>query len=168
MSGSNTKDAFIVATGGEATHTHPSPALARAHASETTPLLAASSENPITQADSETLDINKVGGTATIEEEQEQENENEDEDKPLPMGQIMLLCYARLVEPIAFFSIFPFINQMIQEVGGVEEEDVGFYSGLIVSNTFLRSQYYAATMLGYTTVKCQQMSSRNLFSPSHR
>ncbi|KAG9673648.1 hypothetical protein KCU95_g9556, partial [Aureobasidium melanogenum] len=111
MSGSNTKDAFIVASGGAATHTHPNSALARAHASETTPLLAASAENPITQADSETLDINKIGGIATVEEEQE--TRDEDEDKPLPMGQIMLLCYARLVEPIAFFSIFPFINQMI-------------------------------------------------------
>lgn len=135
MSGSNTKDALIVALGGGATHTHSNPALAKAHASETTPLLAASSENPITQADSEILDINKIGGTAIVQEEQE--TENEDEDKPLPMGQIMLLCYARLVEPIAFFSIFPFINQMIQEVGDVEEEDVGFYSGLIMSNAFL-------------------------------
>ncbi|KAK6008055.1 hypothetical protein QM012_004869 [Aureobasidium pullulans] len=131
MSGSNTKDAFIAALGGGATHTHPNPALARTHASETTPLLAVSSENPITQADSETLDINKIGGITTSEEEQE--TQDEDEDKPLPMKQIMLLCYARLIEPIAFFSIFPFINQMIQEVGGVEEEDVGFYSGLIES-----------------------------------
>jgi len=126
MSGSNTKDAFITAVGGAATHTHPNPALAKAHASETTPLLAVSSENPVTQADSETLEINKIGNTATAAEDQ-------DEDKPLPVGQIMLLCYARLVEPIAFFSIFPFIQQMILEVGGVKEEDVGFYSGLIVS-----------------------------------
>lgn len=138
MSGNNTKDAFTVALGGAATHTHPNPVSARVHASETTPLLAASAENPITQADSETLDINKITGTTTVEEEQE--TQDEDEDKPLPMGQIMLLCYARLVEPIAFFSIFPFINQMIQEVGDVAEEDVGFYSGLIVSNTFLHSK----------------------------
>jgi hypothetical protein len=53
-------------------------------------------------------------------------------DKPLPVGQIMLLCFARIVEPIAFFSIFPFINQMIEECGDVPETDVGFYSGLIV------------------------------------
>lgn len=53
-------------------------------------------------------------------------------DKPLPVGQIMLLCFARIVEPIAFFSIFPFINQMIEECGDVAETDVGFYSGLIV------------------------------------
>ncbi|CAD0095273.1 unnamed protein product [Aureobasidium vineae] len=129
MSGSNTKDAFIVASGGAATHTHPKSASARAYASETTPLLAVSSENPVTQADSETLEINRIGNTATTAEEQD----TEDEDKPLPVGQIMLLCYARLVEPIAFFSIFPFIQQMILEVGGVREEDVGFYSGLIES-----------------------------------
>jgi hypothetical protein len=124
MSGSNAKDAFITALGGAATHTHP--ASTKPLASETTPLLAVSSENPVTQADSETLEINNIGGTTPTAEDQ-------DDDKPLPVGQIVLLCYARLVEPIAFFSIFPFINQMILEVGGVKEEDVGFYSGLIVS-----------------------------------
>lgn len=137
-----------MALGGADTHTHSNPASAKAHASETTPLLAASSENPITQADSETLDINKIGGVATV---QEQETENEDEDKPLPMGQIALLCYARLVEPIAFFSIFPFINQMIQEVGDVAEEDVGFYSGLIVSIKILRSKHHTEINLGDAT-----------------
>jgi hypothetical protein len=129
MSESNTRDDV----GGAVTHTHPNPA--SLHASETTPLLAVSSENPITQADSETLEINKIGGTATT-------TEDEDEDKPLPVGQIMLLCYARLVEPIAFFSIFPFIQQMILEVGGVKEEDVGFYSGLIVSVLSFSSNRY--------------------------
>ena len=126
MSGSNAKDTSITALGGAATHTHPNPASTKAHASETTPLLAVSSENPVTQADSETLEINNIGGPIPTAEDQ-------DDDKPLPVGQIVLLCYARLVEPIAFFSIFPFINQMILEVGGVKEEDVGFYSGLIVS-----------------------------------
>jgi hypothetical protein len=127
MSGNNTKDTFITAVGGGTTGLpHPNPASSSIQASETTPLLAVSSENPITQADSETLEINKIGSTAAAAE-------GDDEDKPLPVGQIILLCYARLVEPIAFFSIFPFIQQMILEVGGVKEEDVGFYSGLIVS-----------------------------------
>jgi hypothetical protein len=58
-------------------------------------------------------------------------------DKPLPVGQIMLLCFARIVEPIAFFSIFPFINQMIEECGDVAETDVGFYSGFIVCDNFV-------------------------------
>ncbi|PYH75889.1 permease of the major facilitator superfamily [Aspergillus uvarum CBS 121591] len=56
-----------------------------------------------------------------------------DEDKPLPMGQILLLCYARVIEPLAFFSIFPYVSQMVQDNGGVADADVGFYSGLIES-----------------------------------
>jgi hypothetical protein len=55
------------------------------------------------------------------------------DDSPLPLSQIFLLCYARLVEPVAFFTIFPFINKMIWETGNLKEEDVGFYSGLIVT-----------------------------------
>lgn len=39
-----------------------------------------------------------------------------DEEKPLPKDQLFLLCLARLVEPVAFFSIFPFVNEMIHEV----------------------------------------------------
>jgi len=55
-----------------------------------------------------------------------------DEDAPLPKTQIFLLSYARIVEPIAFFSIFPYINQMIEETG-IDKKDVPFYSGLIES-----------------------------------
>ncbi|RGP79275.1 hypothetical protein FLONG3_2616 [Fusarium longipes] len=53
--------------------------------------------------------------------------------KPLPTLQILLLCYARVMEPIAFFSIFPFIAKMVQENGNLPKSDVGFYSGLIES-----------------------------------
>ncbi len=60
-------------------------------------------------------------------------NTRQQDEKPLPMKQILLLCYARMIEPIAFFGIFPFVNKMIQETGNLEEADVGFYSGLIVS-----------------------------------
>ncbi|KAJ7617228.1 MFS transporter [Roridomyces roridus] len=57
----------------------------------------------------------------------------DDLDEPLQMSQIGLLCYARLVDPIAFFSIFPFVNKMIHEEAGIPEADVGFYAGLIES-----------------------------------
>ncbi|KAF2826142.1 MFS general substrate transporter [Ophiobolus disseminans] len=57
----------------------------------------------------------------------------DDEDIPLPRKQIFLLCYTAVVEPIAFFGIFPYINFMIEKVGNVKKEDVGFYSGLIES-----------------------------------
>ncbi|KAK2589465.1 hypothetical protein QQS21_012856 [Conoideocrella luteorostrata] len=53
--------------------------------------------------------------------------------KPLPKRQIALLCYARMMEPIAFFSIFPFIARMVQRNGNLPESDVGFYSGVIES-----------------------------------
>ena len=89
---------------------------------ETAPLLA-------------TIDPAPINEEAVIHEEQEitpNIHNDEDEDKPLPQGQIFLLCYARLVEPIAFFAIFPFINKMIKETGDFDEADVGFYSGLIV------------------------------------
>jgi hypothetical protein len=60
------------------------------------------------------------------------------DDAPLPLTQIFLLCYARLIDPVAYFSIFPFIAKMILDTGGIAEVDVGFYSGLIVSRAFLR------------------------------
>lgn len=53
-------------------------------------------------------------------------------EQPLPVFQIVLLCYARMVEPLSFFCIFPFISQMIERTG-VSEADIGFYSGLIES-----------------------------------
>lgn len=60
------------------------------------------------------------------------QHDERDDDTPLPKTQIFLLAYARMVEPIAFFTIFPFINEMIWETAKLKQEDVGFYSGLIV------------------------------------
>ena len=85
---------------------------------ETTPLLA------VTAEEAEPID-------EPIHKTNSQDDESE---KPLPVGQIFLLCFARFVEPIAFFSIFPYINEMIHKTGNIPEADVGFYSGLIVSN----------------------------------
>jgi hypothetical protein len=93
---------------------------------ETTALLAPSSDQPTSH---ENANGNHISGDGT----------NTDEDKPLPKDQILLLCFARFVEPTAFFCIFPFINQMIWETGEVAKTDVGFYSGLIVSISSLKS-----------------------------
>jgi MFS family permease len=60
-------------------------------------------------------------------------SDDEDEEKPLQKNQVLLLCYARVIEPLAFFSIFPYVNQMIKDNGSVADSDVGFYSGLIES-----------------------------------
>ncbi|KAJ9312494.1 hypothetical protein DTO271D3_7196 [Paecilomyces variotii] len=84
---------------------------------ETTPLLSSSGEASV---------INDTESASSA-------SNADDDDKPLPVGQIVLLCYVRLLEPFTFFSIFPFVNQMIMETGTVKEADVGFYSGLIES-----------------------------------
>jgi hypothetical protein len=90
---------------------------------ETTPLLHVEPA-PI----DESTDPSFANGSAPENEVQDVEL-----DIPLPRAQIFLLCYTAVIEPIAFFGIFPYINFMIEKVGGVEKADVGFYSGLIES-----------------------------------
>ncbi|KAL2176043.1 major facilitator superfamily domain-containing protein [Thermothelomyces heterothallicus CBS 202.75] len=88
-------------------------------ATEQTPLLDTAEAAPINER---------------AEHVQHGSDENTDgEGKPLPVWQIVVLCYARWVEPVAFFSIFPYINQMAKENGRLADADVGFYSGLIES-----------------------------------
>lgn len=74
-----------------------------------------------------------VSTSDAIEQSQDAATGSSDDDKPLPVWQITALCYARWVEPVAFFSIIPYINQMVQENGNLAKADVGFYSGLIES-----------------------------------
>ncbi|KAF2456552.1 major facilitator superfamily domain-containing protein [Lineolata rhizophorae] len=119
---------------------------ARHEADELTPLLVVSEASPLAPPDEEYETTHRNIKTGSLdhaaevgEGEQDGDDENgegdeedeEDEDKPLPMRQIMLLCYARVVEPVAFFCILPFVNEMIWETGGLDEADVGFYTGLI-------------------------------------
>ena len=117
------------------------------HASdERTPLLATADAYPVACTEEEpgllnggALDSGNRGPLKGPALDDVNPNPEDAENKPLPKVQIFLLCYARLVEPIAFFSIFPFINKMIWENGkerGVGEGDVGFYSGLTVRLIF--------------------------------
>ncbi|KAK8017799.1 tetracycline-efflux transporter [Apiospora rasikravindrae] len=111
-------------------HSRPEMADDELAASEQTPLLASASIAPAQDPG--------VAGALCAEEDAANGSSVGDHhgqhDKPLPKTQIFLLCYARLVEPVAFFSIFPYINQMIQHVSpGIRDADVGFYSGLIES-----------------------------------
>ena len=53
---------------------------------------------------------------------------------PLPWRVLLALLLLKAVQPLAFEIIFPFVNQMIVEIGVVDDpEQVGFYSGLIES-----------------------------------
>lgn len=116
---------------------------------ETTPLIQAvpvvipETDGVTAGRDGQKVNGKSSYGTTTQEEEdgppppqpqsQSRRGVDQDDDKPLPMFQIALLCYARVIEPIAFFSIFPYINQMIMDNSDLPETDVGFYSGLIES-----------------------------------
>ncbi|KAJ4369708.1 hypothetical protein N0V83_005471 [Neocucurbitaria cava] len=96
---------------------------------ETTPLLTSVEPTPLAEPVDASLHQPPNGSAEDASEVQE----DEEEDIPLPKTQIFLLCLTRVVEPIAFFSIFPYINFMIENVGDIPKEDVGFYSGLIES-----------------------------------
>lgn len=74
-----------------------------------------------------------LGSDQSPGQDAEEGSEDQDEDDtPLPMGQILWLCYVRLVEPIAFYSIFAFLNQMLWEIGDIGQGEVGYYAGFIV------------------------------------
>lgn len=103
---------------------------------ERTPLLAvqeiAPAADPAT-APSEDTKLQNSGTITPVGDEVSSAGTEEDDDRLLPKWQIFCLCYARAVEPMAFFSIFPYINKMVQENGHLAKADVGFYSGLIES-----------------------------------
>jgi hypothetical protein len=95
---------------------------------ETTPLLTSVEPTPIAES-SPTPDQLLNNDEDSIEGDEE----DNEEEIPLPKTQIFLLCYTAVVEPIAFFGIFPYMTFMIEKVGNVKPDEVGFYSGLIES-----------------------------------
>lgn len=113
--------------------------------SENTPLLATASEEPVIPFnDSEILQDAPKGS----DDEEDEDEEGHVVEIPLPRKQIFLLCFARMIDPVAFFGIFPFVNKMIQEVGHVAKADVGFYSGTIVSTPSLNMRVLNLNVLG--------------------
>ena len=53
---------------------------------------------------------------------------------PLPKVQLSIVFLIRVVEPICFQVIFPFINQMLMDVGAAKtEEEVGYAAGVVES-----------------------------------
>jgi len=57
-----------------------------------------------------------------------------DKPTPLPWRRVLVLLCLTAMQPLAFEIIFPFVNQMILDIGVVTDpERVGFYSGLIES-----------------------------------
>lgn len=105
-----------------------SPSRSHEEASEVTPLLVHSGEGAPAQtpaapgSPSPNLENGDADSQAKVQTRDE-----------IPKSQVLFLCFIRLFEPIAFFAIFPFVNQMIYDTGEVAKTDVGFYSGLIES-----------------------------------
>ena len=53
---------------------------------------------------------------------------------PVPKLQLAIICLVRLLEPIGFTQLFPYINEMVIELGILDDPSkVGFVSGLVVS-----------------------------------
>ncbi|KAF8726562.1 Major Facilitator Superfamily, partial [Rhizoctonia solani] len=60
---------------------------------------------------------------------------------PLPVKQVIVLCLMRFAEPISFSVIFPFVNQMIEELGVTSDpKELGYFSGL-VEGVFALAQF---------------------------
>ncbi|KAK1218246.1 hypothetical protein PQX77_014619 [Marasmius sp. AFHP31] len=54
---------------------------------------------------------------------------------PLPKAQLATLCLIRLVDPIAYCQIFPYINEFISFLKIADDpSQIGFYSGLVESS----------------------------------
>ncbi|KAG0139304.1 hypothetical protein CROQUDRAFT_666707 [Cronartium quercuum f. sp. fusiforme G11] len=62
-------------------------------------------------------------------------NEPQRRDRtPLPVKQLLVLCCMRLTEPISYTLIFPFINQMLEELKVCSDpRQIGYYAGVIES-----------------------------------
>lgn len=53
---------------------------------------------------------------------------------PVPKAQLVTLCLVRLVDPIMFTQIFPYVNEMIDHLHLTDDPSkTGLYSGIVVS-----------------------------------
>ncbi|KAL4065393.1 major facilitator superfamily domain-containing protein [Scleroderma yunnanense] len=53
---------------------------------------------------------------------------------PLPKGQFAALCAVRLVDPLTFTQLFPYVNDFMSDLHVTDDPSrIGFYSGLVES-----------------------------------
>lgn len=63
----------------------------------------------------------------------ESQNAGKPKSTPLPKGQLAALCTVRIVEPIAFTQLFPYVNEFMNDLHLTDDPSkIGFYSGLVV------------------------------------
>ncbi|GJJ15231.1 hypothetical protein Clacol_009507 [Clathrus columnatus] len=91
---------------------------------------------PLIQNDNANTSIQDERSGNQIEDSERNQVETNESNTPtpLPLRAVSIIMLLRAMNPLAFEIIFPFINQMVLEVGVVDNpEEVGFYSGLIES-----------------------------------
>ncbi|GJJ08256.1 hypothetical protein Clacol_002466 [Clathrus columnatus] len=53
---------------------------------------------------------------------------------PIPKLQMLTLCAVRIVDPISFTQLFPYVNEMMRDLHVTDQDSrIGFYSGLVDS-----------------------------------
>ncbi|CAE6439665.1 unnamed protein product [Rhizoctonia solani] len=68
---------------------------------------------------------------------------------PIPVKQVFVLCLMRFAEPISFSVIFPFVNQMIEDLGVTSDpKKLGYYSGFI-QGVFALAQFCTVCFWGW-------------------
>lgn len=56
---------------------------------------------------------------------------------PIPKLQLGILCAIRLMDPVTFTQIFPYVNELLARLNLVKDPSrIGFYSGLVVMPRF--------------------------------
>lgn len=61
-----------------------------------------------------------------------------DKTTPIPKAQLAVLCAVRLVDPIMFTQIFPYVNEMMDHLHLTDDPSkVGLFSGMVVSTPSL-------------------------------
>lgn len=103
-------------------------------ADETTPLLGALSAGVAVLGDQASQENNgtiKHGIASSITPGKPDDDNGA--SKPFPYLQILVLCFVSLGEPLAYFSIFPYVNEMIFRTGDIPEAEVGYWAGFIES-----------------------------------
>ena len=81
-----------------------------------------------------------------------------DQDAALPRLKIIVLSWATIAEGLCFWTLFPFINQMIASTG-IRRERVGLYVGWIEG---VYSLFAAALMFSWANVSDRYGRKRSL------
>ncbi|OSD01624.1 MFS general substrate transporter [Trametes coccinea BRFM310] len=80
-------------------------------------------------------DYDPLGNDSALENQKSTSGKGSDRPTPIPKAQLATLCAVRLVDPIAFTQIFPYVNEMMDHLHLTEDHSkIGFYSGLVESS----------------------------------